>query len=183
MEVSTSLLVALMFVTLLSMGIGNAVNAFSTIVEKGKDSGYGKLQIAWLGLLLLSYFNMFWHVIDLLSVNKWGFPGFLYMMSGPILIYFATSIIIASKSEDKTNKTPLKPRFFAVFALFQGWIITVDYMLGKSILENSMLNIVMILIALVLMRKPDETIHRYGLIASWGVVGLAVVLRGLGVLG
>ncbi|MDX2487929.1 MAG: hypothetical protein QNL03_10600, partial [Gammaproteobacteria bacterium] len=98
MEVSTSLLVALMFVTLLSMGVGNAVNTFSTIVEKGKDSGYGKLQIGWLGFLLLSYFNMFWHVLDLLSVDKWGFAGFLYMMSGPILIYFATSILIASQS-------------------------------------------------------------------------------------
>ncbi len=59
MEVSTSLLVALMFVTLLSMGIGNAVNTLSVIVEKGKKSGYSKLQVGWLGLILLSYFNMF----------------------------------------------------------------------------------------------------------------------------
>ncbi len=183
MEVSTSLLVALMFVTLLSMGIGNAVNTLSLIVEKGKNSGYGKLHIGWLGLLLLSYFNMFWHIIDLLSVDKWGFPGFLYMMTGPMLIYFATSILIASQSEDETKKTRVKPRFFAVFMLLQGWIITVDLLLGKSILENSLLNAAMMLIAFVLMRKPDETIQRYGLMTSWGVVTLAVVLRSLGMLG
>lgn len=183
MEVSTSLLVALMFVTLLSMGVGNAVNTFSTIVEKGKDSGYGKLQIGWLGFLLLSYFNMFWHVLDLLSVDKWGFAGFLYMMTGPILIYFATSILIASQSENNTNITPLTSRFFAVFALFQGWIISVDLMMGKSFIENSVLNAVMIVIALVLMLKSDVKIHYYGLIASWGVIALAVILRVLGVLG
>lgn len=183
MEVSTSLLVALMFVTLLSMGIGNAINTFSTIVEKGKASGYSTLLISWLGLLLLSYFNLFWHVIDLLSVEKWGFPGFLYMMSGPMLIYFATSILIASKNEDDTNSALPKPRFFAVFLLLQVWIITVDYMLSKSIIEHSALNVVMMLIALVLMRKPDKAVHRYGSIASWCVVMLAVVLRAFGILG
>ncbi len=183
MEVSTSLLVALMFVTLLSLGIGNAVNTLSEIVEKGNASGYGRLQIGWIGLLLLSYFNMFWHTIDLLSIDKWGFPGFLYMMAGPMLIYFATSILIATKSEDETRKTQIKPRFFTIFLLLQGWIITVDIMLGKSIIENSLLNVALMLIALVLMAKSDETIQRYGLMASWGVVTLAVVLRSSGMLG
>ena len=182
MEVSTSLLVALMFVTLLSMGIGNAVNTLSVVVEKGKKSGYSTLQVGWLGLMLLSYFNMFWHIIDLLSIDKWGFPGFLYMMAGPLLIYFATSILIATHSENETNKMLVKPRFFAVFILLQVWIITVDLMLEKSIIEHSLLNVVLMLIALVLIRKQDETIQRYGLMASLGVVTLAVVLRSFGIL-
>ena len=126
---------------------------------------------------------MFWHVLDLLSVDKWGFSGFLYIMSGPILIYFATSILIASQSESGTNIAPLKPRFFAVFVLFQIWIISVDLMLGKSFLENSILNAVMTVIALVLMLKSDVKIHNYGLIVSWGVIVLVVTLRVLGVLG
>lgn len=183
MEVSTTLLVALMFVTLLSMGIGNAVNALSVIVEKGKKSGYSTLQVGWLGLMLLSYFNMFWHILDLLSIDKWGFPGFLYMMTGPILIYFATSILIVTQSEGETKETLVKPRFFAVFILLQVWIITVDLMLDKSIIGNSLLNVIMIFIALVLMRKQDETIQRYGLIVSGGVVTLVAVLRSFGILG
>jgi hypothetical protein len=182
MEVSTSLLVALMFVTLLSMGIGNTVNTLSVVVGKGKKSGYSTLQVGWLGLMLLSYFNMFWHIIDLLSVDKWGFPGFLYMMTGPLLIYFATSILIATHSENEINKMLVKPRFFAVFILLQVWIITVDLMLEKSIIEHSLLNVVLMLIALVLIRKQDETIQRYGLMASLGVVMLAVVLRSFGIL-
>ena len=182
MEVSTSLLVALMFVTLLSMGIGNAVNTLSIIVEKGKKSGYSNLQVGWLGLLLISYFNMFWHVIDLLSVEKWGFLGFLYMMTGPLLIYFATSILIATKNEDEGQKILIRPLFFVLFMLLQFWIITVDLMLEKSVIEHSLLNIIIILIALILMRNQDEKVQRYGLIASLGVVILAVILRSLGVL-
>ena len=183
MEVSTTLLVALMFVTLLSMGIGNTVNTLSVIVEKGKRSGYSQLQVGWMGLILLSYFNMFWHVLDLLSIDKWGFLGFLYMMAGPILIYFATMILIATKSEDETKKMLINPRFFAVLMLFQGWIISVDIMLGKSIVENSLLNVALLLIILVLMRNDDERIQRYGLIASLGVVVLAVVFRSSGMIG
>lgn len=182
MEVSTSLLVALMFVTILSMGIGNAVNTLSVIVEKGEKSGYSNLQIGWLGLLLISYFNMFWHINDLFSVDKWGFIGFLYMMTGPILIYFATSIMIATKNEDGSQKTLVRPRFFIVFILLQFWIITVDLMLEKSVIEHSLLNIIMMSIAFVLMRRQDETMQRYGLILSLGIVILAVILRSLGVL-
>ena len=182
MEVSTSLLVALMFVTLLSMGIGNAVNTLSVIVEKGEKSGYNNLQIGWLGLLLISYFNMFWHIIDLLSVDKWGFPGFLYMMTGPILIYFATAILIATHNESETHKTLIRSRFFVVFILLQFWIITVDMMLEKSLIEHSLLNIIMMLIAFVLVRSQDEKVQRYGLITNLGIVILAVILRGLGVL-
>ncbi len=182
MEVSTSLLVALMFVTLLSMGIGNTVNTLSIVVEKGKKSGYSTLQVGWLGLILLSYFNMFWHIIDLLSIDKWGFPGFLYMMAGPLLIYFATSILIATHSENEIKETLVKPRFFAVFILLQVWIITVDVMLEKSIMEHSLINVIMIFIAFVLMRKQNETIQRYGLAISLGAVVLAVILRSLGVL-
>lgn len=183
MEVPPVLLVALMFVTLLSIGIGNAINTFSTIVEKGKASGYSKLQIGWLGLLLLSYFNMFWHTIDLLSIDKWGFPGFLYMMTGPVLIYFATSILIATHDEDNTNGMSVNGRFFTVFALLQVWIITVDLMLEKSFIGNSLLNAAMLLIALVLIRKADDVTQRYGLMASWGVVTLAVLLRTLKIIG
>lgn len=182
MEVSTSLLVALMFVTLLSMGIGNTVNTLSVIVEKGKKSGYSNLQGGWLCLLLISYFNMFWHIIDLLSIDKWGFLGFLYMMIGPMLIYFATSILIATQSEEVSQKTLVRPRFFAVFILLQFWIITVDIVLEKSAIEHSLLNVALMLIALVLLRKHDEKIHAYGLTASLGIVVFAVILRSLGVL-
>lgn len=182
MEVSTSLLVALMFVTILSMGIGNAVNTLSVIVEKWGKSGYSNLQVGWLGLLLISYFNMFWHVIDLLSVEKWGFLGFLYMMTGPILIYFATSILIATKNEDEGQKTLLRPSFFVIFVLLQFWIITVDLILEKSLIEHSLLNIIMMSIAFVLVRSQDEKVQRYGLISILGIVILAVILRSLGVL-
>lgn len=182
MEVSTSMLVALMFITLLSMGIGNTVNTLSVIVEKGKQSGYNTLQIGWLGIILLSYFNMFWHTIDLLSVEEWGFLGFLYIMIGPILIYFTTSILIANYSEDVTHNRLVNPRFFTVFILLQVWIITVDILLEKGIMEHSLPNIVLMLIAFVLIGKQNETIQRYGLIASLGVVMLALLLRSLGVL-
>ena len=182
MEVSTSLLVALMFVTILSMGIGNTVNTLSVIVEKGKKSGYSKLQVGWLVLLLISYFNMFWHIIDLLSVEKWGFLGFLYMMTGPILIYFATSILIATKNEDEGQKILIRPLFFVLFMLLQFWIITVDLILEKSVIEHGLLNIIMMFIAFVLIRKHDEKIQQYCLAVSLGIVVLAVILRSLGVL-
>ena len=115
-------------------------------------------------------------------VDKWGFLGFLYMMTGPLLIYFATAILISTHNENETNKTLIRPGFFVVFMLLQFWIITVDLMLEKSVIEHSLLNIIMMLIAFVLMRSQDEKVQRYGLIANLGIVILAVILRGLGVL-
>jgi len=182
MEVSTSLLVALMFVTLLSMGIGNAVNTFSVIIEKGKKSGYGMIQIGWLGLLLLTYFNMFWHTVDLLAKEEWGFISFVYIMAGPMIIYFATSILIASGNEEHAKQSVVNQRFFIVFLLLQFWIITVDIILGNSILRNNVLNIMIACVVIVLIYTPKIEIQRYGLMASLGLVFLALLFRSLGLI-
>ncbi len=182
MEVSTSLLVALMFVTLLSMGIGSAVSTFSVIIEKGKTSGYSIIQIGWLGLLLLTYFNMFWHTVDLLSKDTWGFVGFLYIMAGPVIIYFATSILIASRNQEHEGQTVVQPRFFVVVLLLQMWIITVDVILGNNILSNNVLNIIIALKVIGLIYSPKMQVQRYGLMASLALVVLALFFRGLGII-
>ena len=90
MEVSSSLLVAIMFVIILSMGIGHILVAAAAMVDRRVAQRIDVLHVNWTLLLLLVYFNFFWHTLDLLATEDWVFASFLYMMAGAILIYFAT---------------------------------------------------------------------------------------------
>ena len=80
MEVSQGLLVALMFITIVTMAIGALLASLVDLVNVAKTASYSRLQIVWIGLLLLSLLDMFWHTIDLLEVEDWEFPGFLFVI-------------------------------------------------------------------------------------------------------
>ena len=140
------------------------------------------LQIGWLGLLLLTYFNLFWHTIELSSEEKWGFVSFLYIMAGPISIYVAMSILMTSGSEEQNVQAIMKRRFFVVFLFLQIWIVTVDIILGNSVLSNNVLNVIIGLIVIGLIYSQKAQVQQYGTINSLTLVVLTLVIRGLDII-
>jgi hypothetical protein len=184
MEVSTSILVALMFVTLLSMGIGNIINTLSSVIEKGKESGYTFIQVGWFVLLLMTSFNMFWHTLELLAKDDWKFIAFLYMMVGPIILYFASSILISSKDTQRKSEVEsgIRSHFLIAVFLLQVWIITVDIILGDNEVQFNIFNIILSVILIVLINTSKIAIQRYGIIISLALVFIAIILRGFNII-
>jgi len=54
-----TLLVALMFVTILSMGIGNILSSLADIFNHATSSRRHPVHISWIVLLLIVHFNLF----------------------------------------------------------------------------------------------------------------------------
>ncbi len=86
MEISSGLLVAVMFIIILSMGIGHILVSAAAMVDRRVARRIDALHVNWMLILLLIYFNFFWHTLDLLATEEWVFASFLYMMAGAILI-------------------------------------------------------------------------------------------------
>lgn len=146
MEVTNGLLVAILFVTLLGMGIAHVVMAMAGVVGGDRDRRPDALLAAWTVLLLLVFLELFWHTLDLLDVETWRFGGFLYVVLGPLLLIFATSVLLpgaempASVSA-RDHYLSVSRRFFGLLALLQVWVIGVDQLLGSGFTAATALNV------------------------------------------
>ena len=172
MDVSSSLLVAVMFVIILSMGIGHILVAAAAMVDRRVARRIDVLHVNWTILLLLIYFNLFWHTLDLLSTEQWGFASFLYMMTGAILIYFATFVLLPDMPADESLDKrafyfEVSRQFFFLLALLQAWIIGVDVLLGGGFTSAGIVNLVVLVLALLLATSRKTTVHVGGTVVAW----------------
>ncbi len=95
-----TMLVALMFVTILSMGIGNILGTMADIFNHATSARRDRVHVGWIVFLLLVHFNLFWYTKAILDVEVWRFGGFLMAMAGPVLIFFATNILLTDPPEE-----------------------------------------------------------------------------------
>ena len=187
MDVSSSLLVAVMFVIILSMGIGHILVAAAAMVDRRVAQRIDVLHVNWTILLLLIYFNLFWHTLDLLSTEQWGFASFLYIMTGAILIYFATCILLPEIPADDSLDLrafyfEVSRQFFLMLALLQVWIIGVDVLLGAGFTSGGIVNLATLLLALLLASSQKVTVHAGGTVVAWVLFLGSTGLRSLGMI-
>jgi hypothetical protein len=187
MEVSRGLLVAIMFVMLLSLGIVNILNSLAAIINRRSDVKVSGIHLNWLILLLLAHFNLFWHTVDILSVEDWGFMGFLYTISGPILIFFATSILVPEGSVDDAREIEgyyhrVSRQFFQIFALVQLWVLGADLVLQGGLVRESVFNVLNLIVAVVLSISRSHGMHKWGTALVWLFLLATLTLRGIGVI-
>ena len=185
MEISNTLLAAIMFVMILSMGIMNILSWLAGIVNHRSEQKIGWILVNWLVLLLIAQLNMFWHTLDIISIEELKFGGFLYIVTGPILIFFATSVMLPGESQAESNDMRghyfgVSRKFFAILALMQLWDMGVDMVLGKGFSGVGIFSVVMLALALVLMSSRHARLHTAGTAVAWVLFLTFVSLRGFG---
>jgi hypothetical protein len=184
MELSNALLVAMMFVVLLTMAIGSIVTALAVTVDRRSHLKFDKLHTSWMLLLLLVCFNLFWHVLDILSIEEWVFLEFLYIVGGAVIVLFASHVLVpdaasGSSSDMRRYYYEVAPQFFVFVALLQAWVFGVDLMFGGGFTAGSALNAVVGLIALALATTKSPGNHQAGTAAAWLVFVASLVLQSL----
>lgn len=180
MEISHGLLVAIMFVVLLSMGIGTLLAGLAGAMGQGSPS---RIHASWLVLLLLVYFNLFWHTLDVLSIEDWGFAGFLYIVAGPILLFFATTVLVPGDNAEVSGVEAffaISRRFFTTLAAVQLWVIGSDFLLQKGFTAGGALNALAFVLAAVLASTHNVKTHTVGAAIAWLLFLTTVALGGLG---
>lgn len=183
-EVPIALLVALMFVTILSMGIGSVLAALAHAVRGGPEARLDRVHVAWIALLLIFHLNLFWHTLDLISVEEWRFEGFLYVIAGPILLFFSTDVIVAPRigspeASAKLHYLTLSGRFLALFALTQAWIVGADVILGRGLTGQGMINGLGVVICVALVMVKAYKVHVVGIATVWLIYLVAILLQGV----
>jgi hypothetical protein len=121
-----------------------------------------------------------------MSIENLEFGGFLYIITGPILIFFATSVILpgawlADSNGMRKHYFKVSRRFFVILALLQLWDIGLETMLGKGFTGEAILSVATLALALAMMSSQRATLHVLGTIIAWLLFLTFLILRGLGV--
>jgi hypothetical protein len=184
-EITNSLLVAIMFVILLSLGIGNVLTAIVTVVDRRTPLRIDWFHASWMLLLLLVALSLFWHTLSLLEHEEWQFEAFLYVVAGPILLFFASGLLLPSDAEAtdlRAHYLAVSPQFFGAVALLQLWVIGVDLLLGYGFTVGGALNAVALAVVLVLAVSKRTSLHAACTALAWVLFLTAAMLRGLNVI-
>jgi len=176
MENESGLLVALMFVTILTMGIGNLLVFLSQKIQQAGWPRQNPLQTVWLLILLLISFDMFWHALNFLTVENWSFPGFLYVVSGASVLFFVTTNIPTLDgqvtTEDRESITRSNRLFFILLACFLVWLTLLIHYFDGTDSIGLLARMVCIGVLILMMFVPSPRIYRTGTT----VAGICVAL-------
>lgn len=175
MDNPTTLLVAIMYVTIVATGLITALMALSEIV--GGQRKTAPIHTAWILLLLVSYFSFFWETTALLDIEGWSFLTFLAFIAGPVILLFATNLLIAAPDAQGDVMLDefyfdLSGRFFALLALVQLWVIGLDVVF-ETITYATYLTACIGIFFIVLVVSKNRRLH----VAGASIVGLALLSR------
>jgi hypothetical protein len=169
MDNINTLLVAFMFITILTLGIAGVLAELAEVVRHAGRVRKDGLLIGWATLLLFAYFTLFWHTADITLLEEWDFGLFLFAETGPVLLLFATQIMLGALTEEpvEPEATWRQTRFFWIFALLQVWSIAVGFVLGVGFTIDSVNDLVILLTSLVLAKSKNRQVHVAGLAVVW----------------
>jgi hypothetical protein len=180
MDNPATLLVAIMFVTILAMAIGNILMTCAEIAGGLRHPVPERIQLSWIFLMLFALLSLFWETTVLLGIDEWLFVGFLYIIAGPMVLLFASSVIIAPAKdaqgiESHSHFFGLSRRFFIMLSLHEAWILGIDYWYANFNLL-SLVNAVMLLLFLLLAVSSSLRVHIAGAWLAWSGYIVALVL-------
>jgi hypothetical protein len=175
-----TLLVAMMFITILAMAIGNILMTCAEIAGGLRRPMPERIQLSWIFLMLLALLSLFWETTVILDVDQWVFFEFLYVIAGPMVLLFASSVIIAPSHDEQNGEShshfiELSGRFFFMLALHEVWILGLDYWYG-SLGAISFINVVMLCLFLVLAVTSSLRVHTIGTSLAWTGYFVGLVL-------
>lgn len=188
MEISYTLIVALMFITILSFGFANILTSLAEIVNKKNSISVSIVHLNWILLLLVIHFNLAWQAVLIATNKSWYYDTFVFVELGPILAFFMTRILAPSDTNNtepetlKANFISISNRFFLIFALIQAWAIGTDFVLKLGFTGSAVFNMLLLILAIILMKYKSHQIHLYGVVIAWSLYVAAIFLRSLDII-
>ena len=131
-----------------------------------------------MALLGLSYLGFFWETTAILDFEGWSFMGFIAFIAGPIVLLFATNLIIAMPDGDGDDSGlddhyfEQSSRFFVLLIGVQAWLVSLD-VLFDSVDYVTYLTIGIAAVFVGLILSKNYRLH----IAGVTIVGLTFVSR------
>jgi len=186
MDNPATLLTAIMFVTILAMGIGNLLTACAEITGGLRHPAPEHIHLSWIILLLIALLSLFWETILVLDIEEWNFLDFLYTLAGPMLLFFSSSVIAAPadgepSDDDHQHYFSLCRRFFLMLALHEVWLIGIDLQYG-GLTQINVIDVVLVCLFFLLTVSRSFRVHLAGAAVAWICFIVPIVMQGIAII-
>jgi hypothetical protein len=169
MDNPTTLLVAIMYVMIISIGLSNLLMSISELAG-GRKPLPDRIHLSWLLLLLFAYFGHFWQTTEILDIDNWKFLNFIGFLVGPVILLFATNLLIVMPDDSAVDAEKhymlQSNRFFFLMALFTVWIEVLDVLAGEIGLLVY-IGAALIALFITLVMSNSRRLHVLGAVAGW----------------
>lgn len=181
MDNPTTLLVAIMYVTIIVTGLVNVLMTMSDIV--GGKRKTDPLYTSWIPLLLIVYLSLFWEAKAILEIEGWDFLSFVSFVLGPIALLFATNLLVSPADLEEGAMLDQyyfkqSTRFFVLLCLVQLWGIGLDVAF-QTIDSMTYLTGCIGILFVVLAISKSYRVHVAGAALVWLVVLSRTILQAL----
>jgi len=181
MDNPTTLLVAIMFVTIVVTGLINILMFLSDIVAGKRKTD--ALHTSWIVLLFIAYLNFFWQTTLILEIEGWSFLSFTGFIIGPIVLFFATHLLVTipnGSEQDIPDHDYFEHsgRFFFLLVLVQTWTVCLDIAfdaIGHLTWLAGFLGMIFLLLAI----SRNHKLHLSGTLLAWAILAFKTVLQSL----
>ena len=180
------LLVAIMFATILTLGIASILSSLAVVASRVAAIKGRLFHIAWVLLLLLVHFDLFWQTSAILEIETWTFATFLYVISGPIVLFFATNLLLKeaalADTESRETTNVVSPTLLVLLGIVQVWSTAGDLIFTGGLPPGAAFDAVTLptLVALIMVQKPRA--HAVGVAILWLIYVTALTLLGLNII-
>jgi hypothetical protein len=135
-QITTTLIVILMYSTIIGMGVAQLLGGLAGTLTQGRDLTTRRLPLTWVLLVLVRFLILFWTADLLTGRQNWHFLEFLAVLLGPILLLFASAIlnvlISVGDDHDESQRTGMMSRFFWCVAASELWLVCADVYFGRG---------------------------------------------------
>lgn len=172
---NASLLVAIMYSTILVMSIGTLLGAMAKWIEGGLSSAPAGLR-GWLLVMVLIHCSLFWQTTVLFGVEQFSFYSFVATIFGPVVLFWATCALVSAldKAQQPEGQAWLlaRQRFYLLLVVSVLWLVAITSFMAAYTWQILVADMAILSIVLVLMAVKKASVH----VASQWLVAALIVL-------
>jgi hypothetical protein len=170
---------AVMFALLMGMGVVRLITGLAEMIKHRARVRPYWVHGAWLFLLLLLYFHVWWSFWDFRLAPHWNYLTYLFLLAGPVALFTATSLLIpdVGAEEDVDSRSyyfRVHRSFFATMSVAVVWGMSIrPVMFGQMdpILEWLLL---FLAVTVTLAVTKNEMVHAVLTVVAWVLFAIFV---------
>ena len=187
MESSQGGLVAIMFVTILVFGIAALITSMSSILNAGQYRSLDPKMISWVLLTLLIHLMLFWETVVIQQQDEWPFSSFLFLIAGPLLLYFATNTLLTNQDPEiqafaEGHYQAVSKQFFLILSALMLWAFAIEFILGDGAILSGLADLSALALFVALAMARGEHLHARLTFAAWVLIIGLLMLAGFGII-
>jgi hypothetical protein len=174
MEFPVFAFVAMMVGVVNGMAVASILTALAGFAQRRSAVRVYWVYGSWVFFQLLSHIMLWWSIWNVQHTTELNFLSYLYLISGPVVLFLATSILLAATSEGDALDTrehffSCRRSFFTLWVVFLIWSVFNEPLFLGGFHESVWLQAIAIAVMLMARFSDKPKVQATAVVATYAV--------------